>query len=97
MFCSYGQKRLHVKRLEEFETHTDQVTNLGRLLWCVVNLPHNESHLAQYATYMGQDREYWVLFCKNHFLLPSCMQINNYHVERQCIICMFELCWFKDL
>ena len=29
MFCSYGQKLLHVKRLEEYETNTDQLTNLG--------------------------------------------------------------------
>ena len=26
---SYGQKLLHVKRLEEYETNADQLTNLG--------------------------------------------------------------------
>ena len=29
MFCLYGQKQLHVKRLEEYETNTDQLTNFG--------------------------------------------------------------------
>ena len=29
MFCSYDQKLLHVKRLEEYETNTDQLINLG--------------------------------------------------------------------
>ena len=29
MFCSYGRKLLNVKRLEEYETYTDQLTNLG--------------------------------------------------------------------
>ena len=28
-FFSYGQKLLHVKRLEEYETNADQLTNLG--------------------------------------------------------------------
>ena len=29
MFFSYGQKLLHVKRLEQYETNADQLTNLG--------------------------------------------------------------------
>ena len=29
MFCSYRQKLLHVKRLEEYETNTDQLTSIG--------------------------------------------------------------------
>ena len=39
------------------------------------------------APYIGQNGEYWVLHCKNHFSLSICMQINHYLVERQCI-CM---------
>ena len=29
MCFSYGQQLLHVKRLEEYETNTDQLTNSG--------------------------------------------------------------------
>ena len=29
MFLSYGQKILHVTRLEEYETNADQIPNIG--------------------------------------------------------------------
>ena len=48
-FFSYGQKQLHVKRLEEYETNTDQLTNLGF------------GGVSSTCPYMGQDGEYWVL------------------------------------
>ena len=46
MFFSYGQKQLHVKRLEEYETNADQLTNLG--FGGVVNLPKNHFSLSMY-------------------------------------------------
>ena len=75
MFSSYDQKLLHVKRLEEYETNTDQLTNLG--FGGVVNLPHNESHL---APYMEQDGEHWVLNCKKSFLITN-LYADHFHVE----------------
>ena len=67
MFFSYGQKLLHVKRLEKYERNADQLTNLGF------------GGVSSTCPTTGQDGEYWVLNCKNNFLLSMCMHINHYH------------------
>ena len=49
MFFSYGQKLLHVKRLEKYERNADQLTNLGF------------GGVSSTCPTTGQDGEYWVL------------------------------------
>ena len=69
-FFSYGEKLLHVKRPEKYERNADQLTNLGF------------GGVSSTFPTTGQDGEYRVLNCKNHFSLSMCMQINHDHVKR---------------
>ena len=55
MFFSYEQKLLHVKRPEKYERNADQLTNLGF------------GGVSSTCPTTGQDGEYGVLNCKNHF------------------------------
>ena len=81
MFFSYGQKLLHVKRLEEYETNTDQLTNLGfggvssTCPTTKVILPHTWGKMVNTGS---------LIIKKNHFSLSIFMQVNHYHVEREC-------------
>ena len=78
MFFSYGQKLLHVKRLEKYEGNADKLTNLGfggvssTFPTTKAILPHTWSKMANTGC----------LIVKNHFSLSMCMQINHYHVKR---------------
>ena len=93
------------KTTRRVETNADQLTNLGSggvsstcpttnvILPMLMRL-----QLIKTQGYVsGQGGEYWVHNLKNHFSLSICMQINHYHVERQCIyVCLscdgFKLC-----
>ena len=57
MFFSYGQKLLHVKRLEKYERNADQLTNVGF------------GGVSSTCPTTRQDGEYWVLNCKKSFLI----------------------------
>ena len=77
MFVSYGQKLLHVKRLEEYETNADQLTNLGfggvssTCPTTKVILPHVWDKMANTGCLI-----------EKQFSLSMFMQINHYNVER---------------
>ena len=66
-----------VKQLEEYNTDTDQLTNLGvggvssTCPTTKVILPHTWGKMANTGC----------LIVKNDFSLSVCMQINHYHVE----------------
>ena len=74
---AYGQKLLHVKRLEKYERIADQLTNLGF------------GGVSSSCPTTGKDGEYWVHNCKNHFSLSMCMQINHYYACLSCVVSRF--------
>ena len=82
MFCSYGQNLLHVKRHDEYETNTDQLTNLG---FGGVSSTCPTTKVILHHTWGNLTNTGCLIINKNHFSLPICIQINQYHVERQCI------------
>ena len=69
MFC-YDQRLLHVKRLEEYETKTDQLTNLGFggvSLTCPttkVILPHTWGKMAHTGCLIVKSISHYTFVCR---------------------------------
>ena len=75
------------------ECNEYRLANQFRLWRRVVNLPLRESHL---APYMGQDGEYWVLHCKNHFSLSILIIVTLNDRALYSTVCMLICVRFKS-
>ena len=91
MFFSYGQKLLHVKRLEKYEGNADKLTNLGfggvssTFPTTKAILPHTWSKMANTGCLIVKIISHYPCVCR---LIIITLNDSAY-------ICMFELCCFQ--
>ena len=87
---SYGKKRLHVKRLDEYETNADQLTHLrfgGVSSTCPttkVILRYTWSNMTNTGCLIVNIISHYPFVCRLIIIT-----LNDAHIW------MFELCWFK--